>query len=110
MGISRSAQSQGVESHGFSHPAITVRLHRSLSGFIASDLQQSVTENGDTRFYVWVDQVDSRGEDNGPFFELDLSFHDLVAHPAPRHSRASAHAVRKERQLRSRGLRPHVSG
>ena len=29
---------------------------QSLSGFIASDPQQSVTENGDTRFYVRVGQ------------------------------------------------------
>ena len=55
---------------------------QSLSGFIASDPQQSVTESGDTRFYVRVGQPHFRREDDGGFTELEPSFHDLVAYRA----------------------------
>jgi len=55
---------------------------QSLSGFIASEEQQSVTESGDTRFYVRVGQPHFRREDAGGFTELDPSFHDLVAYRA----------------------------
>ncbi|GAB3132730.1 single-stranded DNA-binding protein [Marisediminicola antarctica] len=54
----------------------------SLSGFIASDPQQSVTEHGDTRFYVRVGQAHFRREDDGGFTELEPSFPDLVAYRA----------------------------
>lgn len=54
----------------------------SLSGFIASDPQQSVTEHGDTRFYVRVGQPHFRREDDGGFTELEPSFPDLVAYRA----------------------------
>ena len=55
---------------------------QSLSGFIASDPQQSVTEHGDTRFYVRVGQPHFRREDDGGFTELEPSFHDMVAYRA----------------------------
>jgi single-stranded DNA-binding protein len=55
---------------------------QSLSGFIASEPQQSVTENGDTRFYVRVGQPHFRREDGGGFTELEPTFHDLVAYRA----------------------------
>ncbi len=55
---------------------------QSLSGFIASDPQRSVTEHGDTRFYVRVGQPHFRREDDGGFTELEPSFHDLVAYRA----------------------------
>jgi len=59
-----------------------LHTQQSLSGFIASDPQQSVTENGETRFYVRVGQPHFRREDNGSFTVLEPSFHDLVAYRA----------------------------
>ena len=55
---------------------------QSLSGFIASDPQHSVTENGDTRFYVRVGQPHFRHEYSGSFTALEPTFHDLVAYRA----------------------------
>ncbi|TFD03667.1 MULTISPECIES: single-stranded DNA-binding protein [unclassified Cryobacterium] len=55
---------------------------QSLSGFIASDPQQSVTENGDTRFYVRVGQPHFRHECTGSFTALEPTFHDLAAYRA----------------------------
>ncbi|TFB56589.1 MULTISPECIES: hypothetical protein [Cryobacterium] len=54
----------------------------SLSGFIASEPQQSVTESGDTRFYVRIRQPHFRREESGDFTMLEPSFHDLVAYRA----------------------------
>ncbi|MCY7299371.1 MAG: single-stranded DNA-binding protein, partial [Ilumatobacteraceae bacterium] len=59
-----------------------LHTQQSLSGFIASDPQQSVTENGDTRFYVRVGQPHFRREDSGSFTVLEPTFHDLVAYRA----------------------------
>ncbi|GAB3128895.1 single-stranded DNA-binding protein [Glaciibacter psychrotolerans] len=59
-----------------------LHTQQSLSGFIASEPQQSVTESGDTRFYVRVGQPHFRREENGGFTELEPSFHDLVAYRA----------------------------
>jgi single-strand DNA-binding protein len=61
---------------------MTLHTQQSLSGFIASEPQQSVTENGDTRFYVRVGQPHFRREDGGDFTELGPSFHDLVTYRA----------------------------
>jgi single-strand DNA-binding protein len=61
---------------------MALHTQQSLSGFIASEPQQSVTENGDTRFYVRVGQPHFRREDGGGFTELDPSFHDLVTYRA----------------------------
>ena len=54
----------------------------SLSGFIASEPQHSVTENGDTRFYVRVGQPHFRRDESGSFTALEPTFHDLVAYRA----------------------------
>ncbi|TFD59584.1 single-stranded DNA-binding protein [Cryobacterium sp. Hh38] len=55
---------------------------QSLSGFIASDPQQSVTENGDTRFYARIGQPHFLRENSGNFTALEPTFHDLVAYRA----------------------------
>jgi single-strand DNA-binding protein len=60
---------------------MTFHTQQSLSGFIASEPQQSVTEHGDTRFYVRVGQPHFRREEGG-FSPLEPSFHDLVAYRA----------------------------
>ncbi|MEI5582275.1 MULTISPECIES: single-stranded DNA-binding protein [unclassified Agromyces] len=61
---------------------MALHTQQSLSGFIASDPQQSITENGDTRFYVRIGQPHFRREDDGTFSELEPSFHDLVTYRA----------------------------
>ena len=61
---------------------MALHTQQSLSGFIASEPQQSVTENGDTRFYVRVGQPHFRREDDGSFTQLEPTFHDLVAYRA----------------------------
>jgi single-stranded DNA-binding protein len=61
---------------------MALHTQQSLSGFIASEPQQSVTDSGDTRFYVRVGQPHFRREDGGGFTELEPTFHDLVAYRA----------------------------
>ena len=61
---------------------MALHTQQSLSGFIASDPQQTVTENGDTRFYVRVGQPHFRHEYSGSFTALEPTFHDLVAYRA----------------------------
>ncbi|TFD54299.1 single-stranded DNA-binding protein [Cryobacterium sp. Hh11] len=61
---------------------MALHTQHSLSGFIASDPQQSVTENGDTRFYARVGQPHFLREDSGRFTALEPTFHDLVAYRA----------------------------
>ncbi|MDE0545947.1 single-stranded DNA-binding protein [Microbacterium sp. C7(2022)] len=59
---------------------MSLHTQQSVSGFIASDPQRSITENGDTRLYVRIGQPHFRRNDDGSFTELDPSFHDLVAY------------------------------
>ncbi|WP_105037045.1 single-stranded DNA-binding protein [Cryobacterium aureum] len=61
---------------------MTLHTQQSLSGFIASDPQQSLTENGDTRFYSRIGQPHFLREDNGNFTALEPTFHDIVAYRA----------------------------
>jgi single-stranded DNA-binding protein len=61
---------------------MALHTQQSLSGFIASDPQQTVTENGDIRFYVRVGQPHFRHEYSGSFTALEPTFHDLVAYRA----------------------------
>lgn len=59
---------------------MTLHTQQSLSGFIASEPQQTVTDNGDARFYARVGQQHFRRNDDGTFTELEPTFHDLVAY------------------------------
>ena len=61
---------------------MALHTQQSLSGFIASEPQQSVTESGDTRFYVRVGQPHFHRKEGGGFTELEPTFHDLVAYRA----------------------------
>lgn len=61
---------------------MALHTQHSLSGFIATDPQRSITEAGDTRLYVRIGQPHFRRNDDGTFTELDPSFHDLVAYRA----------------------------
>lgn len=68
-------QFAGGQSDGTSRPAVTLRLHR-------SEPQQSVTENGETRFFVRIGQPHFRHEGDGSFTPLEPTFHDLDAYRA----------------------------
>jgi len=61
---------------------MTLHTQQSLSGFIASEPQHSVTEHGETRFYVRIGQPHFRREGDGRFTVLAQTFHDLVAYRA----------------------------
>jgi single-stranded DNA-binding protein len=61
---------------------MTLHTQQSLSGFIASEPQESVTENGDIRLYVRVGQPHFRRNEDGGYTVLEPSFHDLVAYRA----------------------------
>ena len=61
---------------------MTIHTQQSLSGFIASEPQQSTTENGETRFYVRIGHPQFRREASGSYTVLEPSFHDLVAYRA----------------------------
>ncbi|MBT2498528.1 single-stranded DNA-binding protein [Agromyces sp. ISL-38] len=61
---------------------MTLRTQQSVSGFIATEPQHTVTERGDARFYARIGQPQFRREDDGTFTELSPTFHDLVAYRA----------------------------
>lgn len=61
---------------------MTLHTQESVSGFIASEPQRSVTDKGDTRFYVRIGQPHFRRNDDGSFTELAPTFHDMVAYRA----------------------------
>ena len=61
---------------------MALHTQQSVSGFIATEPQQSVTERGETRFYARIGQPQFRREDDGSFTELAPTFHDLVAYRA----------------------------
>lgn len=56
-----------------------IRTQQSLSGFIASDPQLTLTDRGDARFYARIGQEHYRRNDDGSYTKLDTTFHDLVA-------------------------------
>ncbi|WP_157001176.1 single-stranded DNA-binding protein [Agromyces laixinhei] len=61
---------------------MALHTQQSISGFIATEPQTSVTERGETRFYARIGQPRFRHEDDGSFTELAPTFHDLVAYRA----------------------------
>ncbi|WP_448232280.1 single-stranded DNA-binding protein [Microbacterium lacticum] len=61
---------------------MALHTQQSLSGFIATEPERSVTENGDTRFYARIGQRHFHREEDGTFTELEPSFHNLVAYRA----------------------------
>jgi single-stranded DNA-binding protein len=61
---------------------MALHTQQSISGFIASVPQRTVTENGDARFYARIGQPHFRRNDDGTFTELEPSFHDMVAYRA----------------------------
>ena len=61
---------------------MVIRTQQSISGFIASDPQLSVTERGDSRFYARFGQENYRREEDGSFTKLEPSFNNLVLYRA----------------------------
>ncbi|WP_404434246.1 single-stranded DNA-binding protein [Microbacterium lacus] len=59
---------------------MALHTQESISGFIASDPQRSVTDKGDTRFYVRIGQPHFQRNEDGTFTELAPTFHDMVAY------------------------------
>lgn len=57
---------------------MAIHTKQSLSGFIASDPQLTITELGDARFYVKIGQEHFRRENDGSFTQTETTFHDLV--------------------------------
>lgn len=72
---------------------MSLHTQQSLSGFIASDPQRSLTTNGDVRYYARIGQQHFLRNDDGSFTELDPTFHDLVAYRATA-ERAITHLVK----------------
>lgn len=61
---------------------MALHTQQSISGFIASEPQQSTMENGDTRLYLRIGQPHFRRNEDGTFTELEPTFHDMVAYRA----------------------------
>lgn len=59
---------------------MAIRTQESISGFIASDPQLKVADNGKARFYARFGQRHYRATGPGEFEELEATFHDLVIH------------------------------
>lgn len=57
---------------------MVIHTKQSVSGFIASDPQRSVTEDGRPRFYARFGQQNFRREKDGSFTELEPTFDNLV--------------------------------
>lgn len=57
---------------------MAIHTQESLSGFIASDPQLTVTTKGDPRLYVRVGKEHYRKEPDGSFTQTDTTFHHLV--------------------------------
>jgi single-stranded DNA-binding protein len=61
---------------------MALHTQQSISGFIASEPHQSITETGDVRLYVRIGQPQFRHNEDGTFTELEPTFHDMVAYRA----------------------------
>lgn len=90
-------------------PSVTIRTRQSLSGFIASKPQLSVTNQGDTRFYAKVGHERHRRNEDGTFTRLATTFHDLVQH-GPAAERSYAVFRKGDRFVAEGYIRIHQSG
>jgi single-stranded DNA-binding protein len=61
---------------------MAIRTQQSISGFIATDPQLTVTDRGESRFYARFGQENFHREDDGSFTKLEPSFHNLVMYRA----------------------------
>ncbi len=61
---------------------MAIRTQQSISGFIATDPQLTVTDRGEARFYARFGQENFHREEDGSFTKLEPSFHNLVMYRA----------------------------
>ena len=61
---------------------MAIRTQQSISGFIATDPQLTVTDRGEARFYARFGQENFHSEEDGSFTKLEPSFHNLVMYRA----------------------------
>ena len=61
---------------------MAIRTQQSISGFIATDPQLTVTDRGEARFYARFGQENFHREEDGSFTKLEPSFHNLVVYRA----------------------------
>lgn len=57
---------------------MSIHTQESVSGFITSDPQLTVTSNGNPRLYLRFGQEHFRREEDGTFTQLESSYHYLV--------------------------------
>jgi single-strand DNA-binding protein len=57
---------------------MTIRTQQSLSGFIVTNPELTMTSKGEARFFVRVGQEHFQRNDDGSFTQLESSFHNLV--------------------------------
>src|SRR6218665_2384016 len=60
---------------------MTIRTKESLSGFLATDPELSLTRTGDARMYARVRQEHFQREEDGSFTRLESTFTDPVMFP-----------------------------
>jgi single-stranded DNA-binding protein len=61
---------------------MAIRTQQSISGFIATDPQLTVTDRGEARFYARFGQENFHREEDGSFTKLEPTFHNLVMYRA----------------------------
>ncbi len=61
---------------------MAIHAQQSISGFIATDPQLTVTDRGEARFYARFGQENFHREEDGSFTKLEPSFHNLVVYRA----------------------------
>ncbi|HEX4400123.1 MAG TPA: single-stranded DNA-binding protein [Galbitalea sp.] len=57
---------------------MAIRTKQSLSGFIVTDPELTITSKGEARFYAKIGQEHFRRNDDGSFTQLESTFHNLV--------------------------------
>jgi len=57
---------------------MAIRTQQSLSGFLVTDPELTITSKGEARFYAKVGQEHFTRNDDGSFTQLESTFHNLV--------------------------------
>ena len=57
---------------------MAIHTQQSLSGFIVTDPELSITGKGEARFYAKIGQEHFQRNDDGSFTQLESTFHNLV--------------------------------
>ena len=57
---------------------MAIHTQQSLSGFIVTDPELTITSKGEARFYAKIGQEHFQRNDDGSFTQLEATFHNLV--------------------------------